>query len=238
MKLFTGWVVSAGLVFTAAAANAQVLAPYGIGQVALRCGVRHRGSLCGDAAGCPGAALRAHLAAAGGGLHGGARQRVFAARNSAAARPRLHDFGDRSRRRRRAAGDRCPHRADHPLHAGIPDGRNFNEDLTVTYGLAAPPPMSAVRGAPRPPGSIPHVASRTGAGAESEPACRKTRARSRQSNRRRCSRSRPMRNRSRRPRLPPSARPGPPRRRSSRRRKCQRYRGWSELHCESAGSSQ
>ncbi len=40
-------------------------------------------------------------------------------------------------------------------------GDNSNEDLTVTYGLAAPPPMSAVRGAPRPPGSIPHVASRT-----------------------------------------------------------------------------
>ena len=32
MKLFTGWVMSAGLVFTAAAANAQVLAPYEIGR--------------------------------------------------------------------------------------------------------------------------------------------------------------------------------------------------------------
>jgi hypothetical protein len=31
MKLFTGWVMSAGLMFTAAAANAQVLAPYEIG---------------------------------------------------------------------------------------------------------------------------------------------------------------------------------------------------------------
>jgi hypothetical protein len=30
MKLFTGWVMSAGLIFTAAAANAQVLAPYEI----------------------------------------------------------------------------------------------------------------------------------------------------------------------------------------------------------------
>ena len=32
MKLFTGWVMSAGLVFAAAAANAQVLAPYEIGR--------------------------------------------------------------------------------------------------------------------------------------------------------------------------------------------------------------
>src|SRR5450759_3078890 len=32
MKLFTGWVLSAGLVLTAAAANAQVLAPYEIGR--------------------------------------------------------------------------------------------------------------------------------------------------------------------------------------------------------------
>src|SRR3981081_3770851 len=31
MKLFTGWIMSAGLVLAAAAANAQVLAPYGTG---------------------------------------------------------------------------------------------------------------------------------------------------------------------------------------------------------------
>src|SRR5882757_4917221 len=30
MKLFTGWVLSAGLVFASAAANAQVLAPYSL----------------------------------------------------------------------------------------------------------------------------------------------------------------------------------------------------------------
>ena len=35
MKLFTGWVMSAGLVVTAAAANAQVLAPYQIGRPAV-----------------------------------------------------------------------------------------------------------------------------------------------------------------------------------------------------------
>src|SRR5258708_22714317 len=41
-------------------------------------------------------------------------------------------------------------------------GDNFNDDLTGTYGPAGPlPPVSAVRGPPRPPASIPHVASRT-----------------------------------------------------------------------------
>jgi hypothetical protein len=41
-------------------------------------------------------------------------------------------------------------------------GDNFNDDLTGSYGPAGPlPPVSAVRGPPRPPASIPHVASRT-----------------------------------------------------------------------------
>jgi hypothetical protein len=41
-------------------------------------------------------------------------------------------------------------------------GDNFNDDLNVTYGPARPlPPISTVRGQPRPPASVPHVASRT-----------------------------------------------------------------------------
>ena len=43
-------------------------------------------------------------------------------------------------------------------------GDNFNEDVTAAYGAVGPgplPPVSAVRGPPRPPGSVPHVASRT-----------------------------------------------------------------------------
>jgi hypothetical protein len=41
-------------------------------------------------------------------------------------------------------------------------GDNLNEDLTVTYGPAGPwPPISHVRGTPRPPRSIPRVAIRT-----------------------------------------------------------------------------
>jgi hypothetical protein len=41
-------------------------------------------------------------------------------------------------------------------------GYNVNEDVTPTYGPAGPlPPMSNMRGVPRPPVSVPHVASRT-----------------------------------------------------------------------------
>ena len=41
-------------------------------------------------------------------------------------------------------------------------GDNLNEDLTVTYGPVGPlPPTRPIRGVPRPPASVPHVASRT-----------------------------------------------------------------------------
>jgi hypothetical protein len=40
-------------------------------------------------------------------------------------------------------------------------GDNFNEELAAIYGPVGPPPISSVRGPPRPPASIPHVASRT-----------------------------------------------------------------------------
>ena len=41
-------------------------------------------------------------------------------------------------------------------------GEHFNDDLTMNYGAPGPlPPITQVRGAPRPPRSIPHVASRT-----------------------------------------------------------------------------
>jgi hypothetical protein len=41
-------------------------------------------------------------------------------------------------------------------------GDNFNQGLPGAYGPAGPlPPAGALRGEPRPPGSVPHVASRT-----------------------------------------------------------------------------
>ncbi len=45
---------------------------------------------------------------------------------------------------------------------GYPIGNNFNDDAAVVYGQPGPlPPSTSVRGEPRPPRSIPHVASRT-----------------------------------------------------------------------------
>jgi hypothetical protein len=41
-------------------------------------------------------------------------------------------------------------------------GDNFNDDLTGSYGPVGPlPPVGTLRGPPRPPASVPHVASRT-----------------------------------------------------------------------------
>ncbi len=40
-------------------------------------------------------------------------------------------------------------------------GDNFNDDLTMNYGPPGPLPPTHVRGAPRPPKPVPHVASRT-----------------------------------------------------------------------------
>jgi hypothetical protein len=41
-------------------------------------------------------------------------------------------------------------------------GDNFNDDLNLAYGPVGPlPPVANVRGVPRPPRSIPHVARRT-----------------------------------------------------------------------------
>jgi hypothetical protein len=41
-------------------------------------------------------------------------------------------------------------------------GDQFEDDSSLTYGPGGPlPPISMVRGPPRPPGSVPHVASRT-----------------------------------------------------------------------------
>jgi len=45
---------------------------------------------------------------------------------------------------------------------GYPIGSNFGEEPAVAYGRGGlPPPGTPVRGEPRPPRSIPHVASRT-----------------------------------------------------------------------------
>ena len=106
-------------------------------------------------------------------------------------------------------------------------GRHFDGDLAATYGPRRPAAADPVRGAPRPPASVPHVASRTVPVPKPSPlrrqACRPAGA----SSRRRCSRSQPTRKQpSRRPQATAqSSRPSPLRRPFSRPRKCRRCRG-------------
>jgi hypothetical protein len=163
MKLFKGWVVSAGLVLTAAAANAQGLEPY---QVA---GSRYSvvsdvegpyGAMPPQAPGpryggptlLPATEVYTVVREAGFSPLGIPRQRGFVYTISVIDRGgddgRLVIDARTGRILRFMPADRM--------------GDNFNEDLTVTYGPAGPlPPVGTVRGLPRPPGSVPRVASRT-----------------------------------------------------------------------------
>jgi len=157
MKLFTGWVVSAGLVLAAAAANAQVLVPYGV-------------------------AVSPYAAASDfGGPYFAMPRDVPVRRYGPTLLPPeevytvLRDSGfsplgipqqhglvytisviDRGGDHGRLVIDARNGRIIRFMPA-YRMGDNPNEDFT--YGLAAPP-TSAVRGAPQPPASIPHVASR------------------------------------------------------------------------------
>ena len=159
MKLFTGWVVSAGLVLTAAAANAQVLAPYQIG----------RPGYVSDFQG-PYAAMPPDAAVPRYGYGEGPTllppQEVYTVLRdggfSPLGAPQLRGFVytiaviDRGGENGRLAIDARTGRILRFL-PGYRLGNNPGEDTSATYG---PPPVSQMRGGPRPPASIPHLASR------------------------------------------------------------------------------
>jgi hypothetical protein len=172
MKLFTRWVVSAGLVLTAtAAANAQGLAPYGSGGSRYAPvsdtegpgpyaamppeapGPRYGGPMprYGGPMLLPSEEVYAVLRESGFSPLGAPRQRGFVYVISV-----INRGGDDGRLVIDARSGR--------IIRFIPAyrmGDNFNEDLTATYGPVGPlPPVSSMRGPPRPPGSVPHVASR------------------------------------------------------------------------------
>jgi hypothetical protein len=163
MKLFTGWVVSAGLVLTAAAANAQVLAPYEIG----RSPYTVASDVGGPYAGMPPEAPPRYgygptllpprevytiVRESGFSPLGIPQQRGFVYTISVIDRG-----GDDGRLVIDARTGRILRFM--PAHRM---GDNFNDDLTGSYGPEGPlPPVDMVRGPPRPPASIPHVASRT-----------------------------------------------------------------------------
>ena len=144
--------------------------------------------------------LRPEPAAVDGSLYRAARQRILAARHPQAARLRLHDRGDRPRRRGRPAGHRRAQRPDHPLHAGLPDGRAISTRsrarLHGPSGARRRRPSAAVSAGPGPGRAAPsrpaHVASRAVPMPKASPLAAKPAPRPNRSSRRpRLRRSRP-----------------------------------------------
>jgi hypothetical protein len=159
MKLFTGWIMSAGLVLTAAAANAQVLAPY------------HRSpyAVVSDMEG-PYAAMPPEGPVPRFGPSLLPPQEIYAIVRESGFSPLgiPHQRGfvytiaviDRGGDDGRLVIDARTGRIIRFMPA-YRMGDNFNEDMMGPYGPVGPRPQAnVVRGAPRPPGSIPHVASR------------------------------------------------------------------------------
>ena len=162
MKLFSGWVMSAGLVLMAGAANAQMLAPYEAG--------RSPYAAVSDIDG-PYAAMPPDEAPPRTGpmllpareVYTVVRENGFSPLGIPQQRGLYYTI---------AVIDRGG--ADGWLVIDARDGRivrltradrmgdNGNGELTQQYGAVGPlPPVSNVRGGPRPPASIPRVASRT-----------------------------------------------------------------------------
>jgi hypothetical protein len=166
MKLFTGWVVSVGLVAMAAGANAQGLAPLAPYETG-----RSPYTAVSDVDG-PYAAMPPEIPAPPYGPSLLPPTEVYTVLRESGFLP----LGIPQRRGlvytisviNRGGGDG---RLVIDARTGriirfVPANRmgdNLNEDLTAIYGAvgALPPPVSAVRGPPRPPASVPHVASRT-----------------------------------------------------------------------------
>jgi hypothetical protein len=162
MKLFTGWMMSAGLIFTAAAANAQVLAPYEIGRspYAVVSDVEGRYAAMPQDAPAPrdGPTLLPPQE-----VYTVVRESGFSPLGVPQQRGLVYTISviDRGGDDGRLVIDARTGRIIRFTPADRM-GDNFNENLTVTYGPVGPlPPVSPIRGGPRPPASIPHVASRT-----------------------------------------------------------------------------
>jgi hypothetical protein len=162
MKLFTGWVVSAGLVLTVSAANAQVLAPYQNG----RPGYAAVSDFEGPYAAMPPDAPAPRY---GNGPTLLPPQEVYTVLRdggfSPLGAPQLRGFvytiavvgrgGENGRLVIDARNGRILR-----FMPGYRMGYTPGEDLPATYGPTGSPPVSQIRGPPRPPASIPLV-SRT-----------------------------------------------------------------------------
>lgn len=161
MKLFMGWAMSAGLVLAATSANAQMLAP-------IEVPIEVAGSLLTTVSDVGGAYAEA--------LMPGERPRLLPGREVYTV-VRENGFSPLGIPQQRgyfytiAVIDRGGE--DGRLVIDARDGRivrfvpayrvglNYDEGLQPAYGRPELPPIKQVRGAPRPPASVPHVASRT-----------------------------------------------------------------------------
>ena len=161
MKLFTGWILS-GLVVMAAGANAQGLAPYEAGRSPYT-GVSDFGG--------PYAAMPPEIPAPRYGpallppteVYTVLRENGFLPLGIPRQRGLVYTISviDRGGDDGRLVIDARTGRILRFI-PGSRMGDDFNDELTGSYGPAgALPPVSAVRGPPRPPAPIPHVASRT-----------------------------------------------------------------------------
>ena len=162
MKLFTGWVMSAGLVFTAAAANAQVLAPYEIGRPSYAVVSDVDGPYAGMPPEAAGPRYGPTLLPAPE-VYAIVRESGFSPLGIPQQRGLVYTISviDRGGDDGRLVIDARTGRIIRFMPA-YRMGDNLSDALTVTYGPVGPlPPISTIRGVPRPPASVPRVASRT-----------------------------------------------------------------------------
>ena len=160
MKLFTGWVMSAGLVLATATANAQAGAPQQIDRLPI---------MAVSDFGGPYAAMPPEAPASGYGptllppreVYTVVRESGFSALGIPRQRGMFYVIAVVDRR-----GDNgrlVIDARDGQVVRFVPayrTGANFNEDMTTAYGPGGPPPIGNLNGAPRPPASVPKVASR------------------------------------------------------------------------------
>src|SRR5882724_6879151 len=166
MKLFTGWISAVGLALAATGAHAQMVAPNEAGRPLYRSVSDVSGPVGGPYAAMPPEAPRP-----GYGPTLLPSTEVYTVVREAGLSPlgipHLRGFIymiaviDRSGNDGRLFIDARNGRVIRLVSArGM--GDNFNDDPAVIYGAPGTlPPPTNVRGAPRPPRTIPHVASRT-----------------------------------------------------------------------------
>jgi hypothetical protein len=169
MKLFTRWVLSAGLVFASAAANAQMLAPYSLASDVDGPYPKVDGRYAAVVQEAPGPAYGPRLLPALE-VYTIVRESGFSPLGIPQQRGLFYTIAviDRGGDDGRLVIDARTGRIVRFMPASQM-GDNFNDALTTTYGPVGPlppvnfrsgPPLDNARAVPRPPRAIPRVASR------------------------------------------------------------------------------